>query len=136
MGLSLTIATGPRQRIHSRVRVLSKSGFPLVVSYDSQGYGGGIRPHLHTRFSRINYVFPSYNFEITISNSSCIIARLFVVTDKCFDEPLCSNGPPGCQASCHAIYIIFHLHRFITNDSHTILHYTVRVYPMDLETRR
>jgi hypothetical protein len=29
----------------------------LVASYDSQGYGGGIRPCLHTRFQRINPVW-------------------------------------------------------------------------------
>jgi hypothetical protein len=57
-GLSFTIAAGPRQRSHSRVRVpldlrpyftVSDSRFPIfVASYDSQGYGGGIRPRLHT----------------------------------------------------------------------------------------
>jgi hypothetical protein len=57
-GLSFTIAVGPRQRIHSRVRV-SWDWRPyftvfrfetslFVASYDSQGYGGGIRPRLHT----------------------------------------------------------------------------------------
>jgi hypothetical protein len=84
MGLSCTIAAGPRQRSHSRVRVprdswpyftVSDSRLPnlegqvpvfmsprnrmaqlysqalgslFVASYDSQGYGGGIRPRLHT----------------------------------------------------------------------------------------
>jgi hypothetical protein len=82
-GISFTIAVGPRQRIHSRVRVpwdhdhifLSQIrdsanlegqaplfissrnrvtqlypqalGSLFVASYDSQGYGGGIRPLLH-----------------------------------------------------------------------------------------
>jgi hypothetical protein len=45
----------------------------------------------------INYVSPFYNFEaiptqITISNSLCIIVRLFAVTDTRFSEPLSSNG--------------------------------------------
>jgi hypothetical protein len=57
-GLSFTIAAGPHQRSHSRG--LSPSGLMtifyclrfetslFVASYDSQGYGGGIRPRLHT----------------------------------------------------------------------------------------
>jgi hypothetical protein len=54
-GLSFTIAAGPRQRSHFRVRVLVTVFYSLrfdtsvfVASYDSQGYGGGIRPRLHT----------------------------------------------------------------------------------------
>jgi hypothetical protein len=85
MGLSFTIAAGPRQRIHSQVRVprdswpyltvsdsrlrqhgvqspciyeyiawnrvaqlyLQALGSIFVASYDSQGYGGGIRTRLH-----------------------------------------------------------------------------------------
>jgi hypothetical protein len=79
MGLSFTIAAGPRQRSHSQVRTprdswshftasdsrLPQPGGPgpriymarlypqaldslFVASYDSQGYGGAIRPRLHT----------------------------------------------------------------------------------------
>jgi hypothetical protein len=84
MGLSFTIAAGPRLRSHSHVRVpresrphftvsdsrLAQPGGPgprnyipqeqggrlypqaldslFVASYDSQGYGVGIRPFLHT----------------------------------------------------------------------------------------
>jgi hypothetical protein len=72
-GLSFTTAAGPRQPSHSRVRVLQDSwplsqirdspnlegqvpvfispqtlGSLFVASYDSQGYGGGIRNRLHT----------------------------------------------------------------------------------------
>jgi hypothetical protein len=57
-GLSFTISAGPRQRSHSRVRIqmgLANIFYCLrfetsffVASYDSQGHGGGIRPHLHT----------------------------------------------------------------------------------------
>jgi hypothetical protein len=73
MSLLFTIATGPRQRSHSQVRVprdslphftvsdlrLPQPGGPgpgiynpqtlgslFLVSYDSQGYGGGIRTRL------------------------------------------------------------------------------------------
>jgi hypothetical protein len=51
-GLSFTIAPGPRQRSHFQVRVrgardhilLSQiQDFAFVASYDSLGYGGGIR---------------------------------------------------------------------------------------------
>jgi hypothetical protein len=73
MCLSFTIGLGPRQRSHSQIRVprdydhnlLSQIrdfpnsesqvamlkpqalGFLFVASYDSQVYGGGIRPRLH-----------------------------------------------------------------------------------------
>jgi hypothetical protein len=84
LGLSFTIAAGPRQRSHSQVQALQDSlphftfsdsrlpqpggpgpliyipqehGGPVmpqalgslsVASYDSQGYGGGTSPRLHT----------------------------------------------------------------------------------------
>jgi hypothetical protein len=57
-GLSFTIAPGPRQRNHFLVRApwdswtifycLRFETSLFVASYDSQGYGGGIRPRLHT----------------------------------------------------------------------------------------
>jgi hypothetical protein len=43
--LSFTIAPEPRQRSHFLVRFEISL---FVASYDSQGYGGGIRPRLHT----------------------------------------------------------------------------------------
>jgi hypothetical protein len=56
--LSFTIAAGPRQLNHSRVRVpwelvtifycLTFETVLFVASYGSQGYGRGIRPRLHT----------------------------------------------------------------------------------------
>jgi hypothetical protein len=60
MGLSFTIAAGPRQRIHSQIRVpwdskpyftVSESRLPFCRLLRRAGYGGGIRPGLHTRFS-------------------------------------------------------------------------------------
>jgi hypothetical protein len=58
-GLSFTIAAGPRQRSHSRVRVCGTRyhtcillsqipDFYFVASHGSQGYDDGIRPHIHT----------------------------------------------------------------------------------------
>jgi hypothetical protein len=57
-GLSFTVLAGPRQRSHSLVQVprdsrpyFTVSGFEtsfFIASYDSQSYGGGIRPILHT----------------------------------------------------------------------------------------
>jgi hypothetical protein len=43
--LSFTIVAGPPQRSHSRVRVLLELA---TIFYDSQGYGRGIQPRLHT----------------------------------------------------------------------------------------
>jgi hypothetical protein len=58
-GLWFTTAAGPRQRSHSsgpspvELATIFYYGLRLetsifVASYDSQGYGGGIRPRLHT----------------------------------------------------------------------------------------
>jgi hypothetical protein len=62
MGLPFIIAAGLRQRIHSRkpspvglVTIFYCPRFEtslFVASYDSQGYGGGIRPRLHTGSNR------------------------------------------------------------------------------------
>jgi hypothetical protein len=61
MGMSFTITAGPLPA--QSYSVPSSAGLPtvlyclileiflIVASYDSQGYDGGIRPHLHTRFS-------------------------------------------------------------------------------------
>jgi hypothetical protein len=69
-GLSFTSAPGPRQYRHFRVR-LSWDSWPyftvsdsrlslFVASYDSQGYGGGIRPRLHTGYSLVMAAGPRY----------------------------------------------------------------------------
>jgi hypothetical protein len=52
----------------------------FVAAYDPAG--------LRWRYSTT----PPHRIEITIPNSSRIIACLFVVSDTCFKEPLCSNG--------------------------------------------
>jgi hypothetical protein len=61
-GLSFTIAPGPCQCRHFRVRlpwdswtyftVLDSETSLFVTSYDSHGYDGGIRPRLHTGDTR------------------------------------------------------------------------------------
>jgi hypothetical protein len=64
--LSFIIAAGPRQRSHSRVTLglvtifycLKFETSLLVASYVSQGYGGGIRPRLHTGNSSC-FILPS-----------------------------------------------------------------------------
>jgi hypothetical protein len=61
--LSFTIAAGHRKRSHFRVRVpwdsrpyftVSDSRLQFVASYESQGYGGGIQPRLHTGQNTVN----------------------------------------------------------------------------------
>jgi hypothetical protein len=61
--LSFTIVAGPRQRSHSGVRVpwdvtifycLRFETSLVVAYYDSQGYGGGIRPRLRTGLSELS----------------------------------------------------------------------------------
>jgi hypothetical protein len=57
MGLSFTIAAGPRSVFilgsessgtRDHILLCQIRAFPFFASYDSQGYGGGIRPRLHT----------------------------------------------------------------------------------------
>jgi hypothetical protein len=60
-GLSFTIAAGPRQCSHSRIRVPWDSrlsqirDFHFVSSYDSQGYGGDIRLLLKDRTENTDF---------------------------------------------------------------------------------
>jgi hypothetical protein len=69
-GLSFTIAAGLRERGYfesesrgTRDHILLSQirDFPFVASYDSHGYGGGIRPRLHKGFSRIHECAAFYN---------------------------------------------------------------------------
>jgi hypothetical protein len=47
-GMSIASATGPRQRSLATIFYCLRFETSLfVASYDSQGYGGGIRPRLH-----------------------------------------------------------------------------------------
>jgi hypothetical protein len=67
----------------------------FVASYDSQNYGGGIRPRLHN--SQISHVSPCYNLEATdhhLKRFPSYILCLSVATKRMFGEPLASNGLP------------------------------------------
>jgi hypothetical protein len=102
MGLSFTIAAGPCQRSHSQVRVPRDSwpyftvsdsrltqprrpgsciyisqalGSLFVASYDSQGYGGGIRPRLHTRI--LYLPFTIYWISDIIRPAVTILLRVY-----------------------------------------------------------
>jgi hypothetical protein len=60
----------------------------FVASYNSQGYGGGIRPRLHTGLITVRQLSPFYNFgangiEITTCNSSSAIVCLSVAVETC-----------------------------------------------------
>jgi hypothetical protein len=108
MGLSFTIAAGPRQRSHYWVQVprgswhftvsdsrLPRPGGPgprmyipqeqggpvippgtvflFVASYDSQGYGGGIRTRLHTGICRLSTNCPGYNISARTAKKTPLI---------------------------------------------------------------
>jgi hypothetical protein len=72
-GLSFTIAAGPRQRSHSRDRVRGTRDHILCLrfetySYDSQGYGGGIRPRLYRRYDRLQMNYVSFYDPVRTTN--------------------------------------------------------------------
>jgi hypothetical protein len=108
-GLSFTLAADPRHRSHSWVRVLRNSYFTVsvnllgqvpvfisprdrvdhlypqalgsvfVASYDSQGYGAGIRTFLHKGFyAKAAVTSPYVTSELTASNISSIVACVSV----------------------------------------------------------
>jgi hypothetical protein len=94
-GLSFTVAAGARQPSHSRVQVPGDSRTYFyyvrfetslfVVSYDSQGYGGGIGPRLHkgvdclVRNEQINTSSPPSSFPASPSHSSSPLPCLLYV---------------------------------------------------------
>jgi hypothetical protein len=87
-GLSFTIAAGPRRLSHSRIQspmelatIFYCFGFEtslFVASYDSQGYGGGIGPRLHTGFSLATNSLGSDPIEHTIF--FCRVLLCFLAT--------------------------------------------------------
>jgi hypothetical protein len=101
----------------------------FVASYDSQGHGGGIRPHLHTGtldFTESLVYLPCrlswYGLwtdptENNVSNSSSIVACLSVAAvtwvgcrGNVFTEPLSNNSfliwfrNSGIELLCHNLY--------------------------------
>jgi hypothetical protein len=90
----------------------------FVASYDLQGYGGGIRPRLHTGFKGLSQLFSLYSLgadqqEIPFPSLSqkylsyCLIVRC---RRNVFTEMLPSNERllwlyySGFQASCHNMF--------------------------------
>jgi hypothetical protein len=52
-------------------------GFIFVASYDSQGYGGGIRPHLHTGYNENHLrVFTTSLNPITSGNQALYLVTI------------------------------------------------------------
>jgi hypothetical protein len=114
-GLSFTTVAGLLHPSHFQVRVqwYSEPYFLFVASYDSQGYGRGVRPRLHTGYSclRMNYVSYSNRCrprtEHTLEQLVCCNLRIrchgnawhsagnalintsvFVAAETCFMQPL------------------------------------------------
>jgi hypothetical protein len=127
MGVSFTFAAGPRQRSHSQVWVPWDSshftpnlegqvliflsprkkvarlypqalGSLSVASYDSQGYGGGIRPRLHTEVS--NWVAQIIFLIITLHwpstrhhyKGNYIVVFVFVAAGTCLPTRCLETG--------------------------------------------
>jgi hypothetical protein len=124
MGLSFTIAAGPRQRsnfrsesrgtydhillsqirdspnqegqvpvfISSRNRVAQvypqAMGSLFVASYDSQGYGGGMRTRLHTGSNSPGKLLSFYNFARTEYRTLNPTVGVFV----CYNLRICCHG--------------------------------------------
>jgi hypothetical protein len=123
MGLSFTIAAGPRQRSHSHVHVCGThdqsllshiQDFPnlegqipvfisprnsvaqlypqalgsfSVASYDSQGYGGGIRPRLHTgTWTVIPHDITAVTFLLQPGNGGIVMVNFYSGFVNCKSE--------------------------------------------------
>jgi hypothetical protein len=81
-GLSFPIVAGPRKRSHSRVWVpwdsrpnfycLRFETFLFVACYDSQGYGGGTRPRLHTGWKY-------WSLSLEIKHPSGAYDQIFII---------------------------------------------------------
>jgi hypothetical protein len=90
----------------------------FVASYDSQGYGGGIRARLHTR-SWLTYESVTCPFitpcepktEHTPMNSSTVILCICVATGICLPSRCLALDDCGFQASCHSILLIITVER-------------------------
>jgi hypothetical protein len=106
-----TVFTSPRNRVAQLYP--QALGSPFVTSYDSQGYGGGIRPHLHTESSL--YSLRANPTEDTVSVvivqqylDCCLFSRC---RGNLFTESLPNNerllwlGYSGFQASYHNIVV-------------------------------
>jgi hypothetical protein len=152
MGLLFAIAADLRQRSHSQVRVPRDSqirdspnlegqvpvfispshrvarlyppalGSLFIASYDSQSYGGGIRPRFHTGDSLNSNSLASFfctnrTGNIVPNNSSivaCVCSR-----GNLFAEPRSSKGRLlslpyfGLQQSCHNMLKLVHISAYI-----------------------
>jgi hypothetical protein len=67
----------------------------FVASYDSQGYGGGIRTRLHTTcilsVTTCSYFLDSDGIEITASSNS-LVACVFIVAGTCLPSRCLPNA--------------------------------------------
>jgi hypothetical protein len=69
----------------------------FVASYDSQGYGGGIRPRLHTGVNHSLLHDRFYSLAVTMEIVGCLSVSVETsvessLTRKVLTEPLPSNG--------------------------------------------
>jgi hypothetical protein len=61
------------------------TGFPLVSSYDSQGYGGGVLTCLHTVLAYVKKFIVKVTLRLTVGQSVCIVVEpLLVLMTRCF----------------------------------------------------
>jgi hypothetical protein len=77
----------PRNRVAQFYPQVLLSFF--VASYDSEGYGGGIRTRLHAGKLSVWLVSPSYNLhtdriENIASKDSVVVAYLLVSAERCY----------------------------------------------------
>jgi hypothetical protein len=86
----------------------------FVASYDSQGHGGGIRPHLHTGATAVVAITPRHwpHRKHRVSNIKTIVAWIFVASERVYravaqKRSLLLESPISNGSIRHVLFIHF-----------------------------
>jgi hypothetical protein len=90
------VGSGPHMYIPQEqggLVIPSGTGFPFVASYDSQGYGGAIRPRLHAGVTHSSLMAASPRYIASARTAQeTPLTIVFLLMCACQLQPLPSNG--------------------------------------------